>query len=286
MKIHRKNVVLILILIFTIQTIYPLSENELLDIHVNSPDTRISRLSSPNSFKISNINDNGDIITIELLSPQNNSIVRGGTSINLEFLDINDTVISPVTELYRWDFGSNFESILRPLPFSDGEHFLEVEVESNVGIWSYALFRFISDNVPHNIVLDSPENKTYNIGGGSNSLKWSSTYASGNLLSSIIGHVDTDNRHDVLVGGTSGRVFSFKGSDGTPLYLTPQFTDEITDMMYYNDTASLLGLKNGVVHLLDSDDGQTIWTNNSIVSDVVQLLCFENSSSYFILHQN
>jgi len=285
MKINKKYVVLILILIFTIQTIYPLSEYELLDIHVNSSDTRISRLGSPNSFKISKINDNGDIITIELLSPQNNSIVKGGTSINLEFLDVNGTVISPVTELYRWDFGSNFESILRPLPMQDGAHTLEVQIESLSGVWSEKQFTFISDNKPHEIALHSPVNSTYQL-GGSNIKIWESSFANGSLSELDYGIINADSIPDIIAGGPGGRVYGFNGQTGTAILQTPLLGSQVNGVEVFNETSLLIGLQSGDIRCLNLTNNQFVWNNYTISTEVKDIIEDNYQNRLFILHSD
>lgn len=225
-----------------------------------------------------------DKINISLIDPLNNSIVKGGTSIIIEFLDENGSVVSPVTELYRWDYGANFESILRPLPVSEGSHTLEVEVESESGIWSSKKFAFKSDNTPPQIILTSPENETY-VNNSGDIRTWDTNYV-GSLLAAInVDNIDFDSLPDILVGGSNGRLYAFNGRYGTPIYLTPQYATALTEITVYNQSQALLGLANGDLIGVNTTDGNTEWTNSTGTSPVIEIRNDNDTKSLVVLNE-
>ncbi|MFW9856388.1 MAG: hypothetical protein ACFFFG_15150 [Candidatus Thorarchaeota archaeon] len=224
-----------------------------------------------------------DNININLISPRNNTIHKGGTVINIEFLDENESVIQPVTELYKWDNSPNFESILRPLPMSDGIHHLYVDVEDVGGTWFDAHFVFYSDNIAPTITLLSPENGTTSMSNG-NKQHWDSSFASGSLNAIISEDVNGDKNPDVLVGGSARRVYAFDGFTGQNEWQTVEFPTQIKHMENLDPSSFLIGLSAGEVYLLSTDFGTTLASNSLKTSNIVGIRYDSNAQRIIVLH--
>lgn len=235
---------------------------------INNASTIYSIISNNSSVNVHFEIENSDEITINLISPLNGSIVNGDTEIHLNFTDSNNTLVSPVTELYRWDKAANFESILRPLPMEDGSHTLEVEVESESGIWTYANYLFISDNEEPNIILNSPDNITF-AKGGDDIVYWLSGYPDGSLSSIDIIDITSDGIPDTIVGSGNGRIYTVDGRLGDPIYTTIQYPSPVSEIKIYNNSKCLIGLSNGNIRSLNASTGQTLWSNNTFTSSPV-----------------
>ncbi len=226
-----------------------------------------------------------DAIIIKLVSPQNNSINKGGTIIDIDFVDINDTPVVPVTEMYKWDDASNFEAILNPLPMADGLHTLYVEVESEGGPWYTNTFSFYSDNIPPEITLISPENGTHTL-SGTNIIHWDTSYPSGSLYQGSLFDVNDDNNPDVVVGGSSRRIYAFDGYVGTVEWQTSEQSAIISEIINLNDTCFLIGLENGAIHILSKTNGGTLDGNTTETSDVLEIINDASTERFFVLHEN
>ena len=224
-----------------------------------------------------------DKINITLLSPQNNSIVNGGTNINFEFLDENGTVVTPITELYKWDESSDFESILRPLPMDDGLHILEVQVESDSGLWTEAKYHFYSDNKTPEITLKSPENGSYRPGGIDYDI-WSSSYGTGSLNTIKLYDANDDSSIDVIAAGSSAIIYSINGKYGTPIGSSSTQSAPISKVENLNESISVIGLTDGKIRTFTNQYNTMIWTNNTISTPVVDITKIPFTENFTVLN--
>ncbi len=95
--------------------------------------------------------------SIVLNSPSNDTVQRGGTTIDLDVTDAND--ISQA--LYNWDGAAN-QSLSSPydvlLPSGDGQHVLRVYARDAAGNWASKRYVFTTDDTMPSIALVTPAN--------------------------------------------------------------------------------------------------------------------------------
>ncbi|MHA2363025.1 MAG: glucodextranase DOMON-like domain-containing protein [Candidatus Hodarchaeales archaeon] len=96
---------------------------------------------------------------IDLLNPDNGSIISSSTSLLFDIYDL-ESDINQV--LYHWDESTN-ETLVSPynivsIPSEDGQHILYIYVEDTKGNWKVELFFFYVDSAFPAITLVSPAN--------------------------------------------------------------------------------------------------------------------------------
>ncbi|MHA1972462.1 MAG: hypothetical protein ACTSW1_05705, partial [Candidatus Hodarchaeales archaeon] len=80
---------------------------------------------------------------IELISPENSSIIKSSTQLELNITNSNGSI------LYNWDTKDNITILTSqniPFPSDDGVHSIDIYVTNSFGNWTYKSYVFVIDN--------------------------------------------------------------------------------------------------------------------------------------------
>jgi hypothetical protein len=141
------------------------STSEIGFINVNLPDENGSHdifilafdnVGYYNSYHLIYITDD-TLPGISLLTPRNNTKIRGATQIQLLISSGNGTLF------YQWDGGNTTKIdediyLSVPNPESEISHILDVSVKSTTGFWAYSRYTWIVDNSPPKITYKFANN--------------------------------------------------------------------------------------------------------------------------------
>jgi hypothetical protein len=115
------------------------------------------------------------ILSILLLSPSNNTVNIGGTTLEFDIITLPPSVV--IQTLYHWDNELTNSTLITPfkiiLPSEDRYYILTIFVQDNDSNWITERFSFTVDNTPPEI--NSPLDINYNVGDSGNYIFWQGT---------------------------------------------------------------------------------------------------------------